>query len=174
MSNYNPYAPMLETQLPRMQQAPLATLWKRFAGAMLDGLVAFGAMLPGFIPLAISMAQQDPNSQAPDLDTMGIVGIIWILVIVLVLAILQIYLLVTRSQTIGKYLVNTQIVEFETGVPAGFMKTFVLRSFVSGLIGAIPFVGFIYPLVDILFIFRADRRCIHDLIAGTNVVDISS
>ena len=33
-------------------------------------------------------------------------------------------------------------------------------------ISLVPF----YRLVDILFIFREDRRCLHDLIAGTQVV----
>jgi hypothetical protein len=37
---------------------------------------------------------------------------------------------------------------------------------VNGLIALIPFYG----LVDILFIFRGDRRCIHDWMARTKVV----
>jgi len=43
----------------------------------------------------------------------------------------------------------------------------LLRSWVNGLIGlVVPFYG----LVDILFIFGSERRCLHDLIAGTVVV----
>jgi uncharacterized RDD family membrane protein YckC len=42
----------------------------------------------------------------------------------------------------------------------------LLRSWLNTLIGIIPFYG----LVDVLFIFREDKRCIHDLIAGTHVV----
>jgi len=38
---------------------------------------------------------------------------------------------------------------------------------VNGLLGLIP----LYGLVDILFIFRSDRRCIHDMIAGTQIVE---
>lgn len=41
---------------------------------------------------------------------------------------------------------------------------------VPAVISAIPLAGAAFGLVDILFIFRADRRCIHDLIAGTHVV----
>jgi uncharacterized RDD family membrane protein YckC len=36
----------------------------------------------------------------------------------------------------------------------------------------IPVVNFILPLLDALFIFREDRRCIHDLIAGTKVIQL--
>ncbi len=53
------------------------------------------------------------------------------------------------------------------------MKTLLLRAIVNGMIGMVPYVGGIYGLIDSLFIFREDRRCVHDLIAGTKVVDIS-
>lgn len=85
----------------------------------------------------------------------------------------QLYLLATRSQSVGKYLMKTQIVDFATGQPASFVNAFLLRAFVNGLIGAVPCVGGIYSIVDICFIFREDRRCIHDLLAKTQVVDIS-
>jgi len=38
------------------------------------------------------------------------------------------------------------------------------------LISAIPVVGSFFVLIDTLLVFRADRRCVHDLIAGTKVV----
>ena len=38
---------------------------------------------------------------------------------------------------------------------------------VNGLIGIIPGYG----LVDVLFIFGAERRCLHDYIARTKVVE---
>ena len=43
----------------------------------------------------------------------------------------------------------------------------LLRLIVNGLLGLIP----LYGLVDILFIFRSDRRCIHDMLAGAQVVE---
>jgi uncharacterized RDD family membrane protein YckC len=46
----------------------------------------------------------------------------------------------------------------------------LLRAILGGIIGAIPYLGGIYGLVDALFIFRDDRRCVHDHIAGTRVV----
>jgi hypothetical protein len=45
-----------------------------------------------------------------------------------------------------------------------------MRSILPGLIGGIPGVGPIFRIVDILFIFREDQRCIHDLMAGTTVI----
>ena len=85
----------------------------------------------------------------------------------------QVYLLATRSQTIGKLVMKTQIVDFQTGVRADLVHALLIRAIANGLIGAIPCVGAIYSIVDICFIFREDRRCIHDLLAKTVVVDIS-
>jgi hypothetical protein len=34
----------------------------------------------------------------------------------------------------------------------------------------VPILGAIFWITDSLFIFRADRRCLHDLMAGTKVV----
>ena len=39
-------------------------------------------------------------------------------------------------------------------------------------IGGIPFVGFIFTIVDPLFIFQESRRCVHDLIADTLVIKV--
>ncbi len=85
---------------------------------------------------------------------------------VLALAVYQIYLLHTEGQTIGKRTMNIRIVEFDGGENGGFVRNFLLREFVNGLLAFIPF----YAIVDILFIFRDDQRCIHDHIAGTKVV----
>ena len=66
----------------------------------------------------------------------------------------------------GKKALGIRIVKMNTGKNCGFVPNVLLRLIVNGLIGISPFYG----LVDILFIFRSDRRCIHDLIAGTQVV----
>ena len=56
------------------------------------------------------------------------------------------------------------------GSPASLGRQIGLRYIVNAIPGAIPMVGSVYGLVDILFIFRGDRRCIHDMIADTKVV----
>lgn len=79
----------------------------------------------------------------------------------------QIYLLSTLGQTIGKKLMNIRIVKCDSGGNGGFLPNVLLRTIVNGILAFIP----LYALVDVLFIFREDRRCIHDMIAGTRVVD---
>lgn len=82
--------------------------------------------------------------------------------------IVQAVLLSKLGQTIGKKVLNIRVVMVNTGYNGGFVPNVLLRLVVNQLIA-----GFVppYHLVDPLFIFRRDRRCIHDLIAGTRVVN---
>ncbi len=157
----------------RGNSAPIADLGKRFLGAMADGVVNLVLMGPG---IGLIVAGGDPDAPNHN-ETLLIAGVLALLVGALVVLGLQIYLLATRSQSIGKYLVNTQIMDYETGEPASFVRTFLLRTIVHGIVsavaGCIPVIGGCYGLIDILFIFGEERRCIHDHIAGTYVADIS-
>jgi len=80
---------------------------------------------------------------------------------------IQIYFLSSRGQTVGKMLMNIKIVKMNTKKNGGFGTNVLVRTIVNGILAMIP----LYSLVDVLFIFREDRRCIHDMIAGTQVVE---
>lgn len=84
-------------------------------------------------------------------------------------ALIHYYFLNKNGQTIGKMLLNIRIVGVDDqsiGGTAIILKRYLPMSLVS----LVPFVGSVLALADILFIFRKDRRCVHDLIAGTKVV----
>ncbi|HJR72748.1 MAG TPA: RDD family protein [Luteimonas sp.] len=83
----------------------------------------------------------------------------------------QLYLLYANGQTLGKKLLGIKIVRSD-GSRAGFWRIVLLRYLLPGVIGAIPFVGFLFGLADPLFIFGEEKRCIHDLFADTIVVDV--
>ena len=74
--------------------------------------------------------------------------------------------LTINGQTVGKMIFSIRIVKVGTGRNGGFVPNVLLRLVLNGALGLIPF----YSVVDALFIVRSDRRCIHDLIAGTVVV----
>jgi len=92
------------------------------------------------------------------------------LIFIIILAIIQMILLSKEGQTIGKKLVGIKIVNRSDGQNGGFVHNVLLRLIINGLIGIIPFLGIAYFIVDSCFIFQDDRRCIHDLIAGTIVI----
>jgi uncharacterized RDD family membrane protein YckC len=79
-------------------------------------------------------------------------------------------LLTVRSQSVGNILLHTRIVRVSDGAPGGFLRAFLLRGCLARTIRQIPLIGGIFWIVDTCFIFREDRRCLHDLIAGTRVI----
>jgi uncharacterized RDD family membrane protein YckC len=78
------------------------------------------------------------------------------------------YLLATRGQTIGKTIFRIRIVRPD-GSPASAGQM-VMRYGVGSLANVVSLLGLVFSLADCLLIFQASRRCLHDLIAGTIVV----
>ena len=143
------------------QQFILASRMKRLFARLLDGVFGLvSALVPGFVLTFLSDGNFDPESFLLG----AVVGIICFVIY-------QWYLLATTAQTIGKKYLKIKIVN-KNGEQAGFFVNVVLREWLMGLIGIIPAIGGIIQIVNILFIFRDDRKCIHDLIAGTVVVSV--
>jgi uncharacterized RDD family membrane protein YckC len=81
------------------------------------------------------------------------------------------YFLATNSQTIGKRLLGIRI-ENVSGGRAPLRKIVLLRTLPFSCVANIPYFGGVLILADSLLIFRKDRRCLHDHIAGTRVVKV--
>jgi uncharacterized RDD family membrane protein YckC len=92
----------------------------------------------------------------------------------MVAVVLQVWLLAVRGQNLGMILTGIRVVRQADGQPAGFLHGSVLRFLVPVSLLFIPWgvsvIGFIFLCVDYCFLFRDDRRCLHDLIADTKVV----
>lgn len=143
----------------------LASLGSRFLAALVDGGIVFGLIILMAVLLPLFAPTGKESSPSP---------FFWVflglfILLILALAGVQIFMLVKYSQTIGKRVLGIRIYNHSTGERADWVKTIVLRGIVNSIPSSIPLIGGIYALVDILFIFRQDRRCIHDLIAGTVV-----
>ena len=74
-----------------------------------------------------------------------------------------------RGQTIGKLVLGMRIVDLAGG-KADFGKILLLRELPVWLANILPLVGVVYGVLDAIFIFRSDKRCLHDMIADTIVV----
>ena len=144
----------------------LASRYDRFAGAFLDGLILSLIVIP--ILLALGIFQKGMNEEPLEL---------WMQIVQLALGWiaffgLNSYLLVTRGQTVGKTIVKTKIINKNEETPDGVSiigKRYVLPWIISYL----PIVGQVFGLVNALFIFRKDRRCLHDHLAGTYVIKLN-
>ena len=133
-----------------------------------------GAVLLDSVPIflvAIVAAIAVPGFASGDGDNTAVMVFIGIVVLAaLAFAIYQLVLLHRYGQTFGKKLVGIKIVRSD-GSRAGLGRIFALRYLVPGVIGAIPLLGPLFSLIDPLFIFGEEKRCLHDMIADTIVVD---
>jgi uncharacterized RDD family membrane protein YckC len=167
-------------------EGQLAGRWVRLGAQLLDGVVTAVLIGPGvamLLPWIIAQGNADPSqslfSRTPftlssltdqvSLSTLPVAGATVLVTGWLVLTVIQIILLSLRGQSIGKIVAGVRIVRLD-GQPAGFVHAWLLRNFVVRIICAVPTVGPIFWLTDILFIFSEGRRCVHDRIAGTRVV----
>jgi len=144
----------------------LASPGSRLAAQILDGLIYLILIIPFFIGLALfSENKEQDTAIAVGLVSMGVL-------LIVVLFIVQGVFLCSQGQTLGKKMMGVRIVNFDDSGNPGFGRAFLLRYCANTLLTMIPWIGWIYSLVDILFIFRGDRRCIHDLMAMTKVVQV--
>ena len=142
-----------------------ATRWSRLAARLIDGLVCFAPLPLLFFPCIGSLGA-----------LLGFAGILAA----------QVWLLVTRGQTLGKKAMAIAIIRSDGGVPpVGWL---LVREFAIPLaVGILRYgghndpspagkvfqflLGFVW-LIDSLFIFSPTRRCLHDLVADTHVVKV--
>jgi uncharacterized RDD family membrane protein YckC len=137
-------------------RAPLAGRMARLAAFVVDALLIW---VP---PVILFAAAGEGRSPFATLELTA--AVLWFCG----LSLYQIVLLGTTGQTIGKKWLGLQVIHVD-GSPVTFGSAFLMRSVVGvGLLGLIPFYG----LVDLLFIFGADRRCLHDRVAGTKVIEL--
>ena len=138
----------------------------RRLGAYLIDLIIAGIVLGVLAVLNLGISLED-LARDPMTQQMSTAGGIAYLVIFMVI---NGYLLVTKGQTLGKLALGIRIVDAVSNGAATAVKILGLRYVLVMLVGAIPIIGGLLGLIDFLFIFREDRRCVHDLLAGTKVV----
>ena len=133
-------------------EAGLATMPETF-GLASRGARLFAVMVDGITLMALLIIG-------------GLISPFWGPIAFGVFMVVQVILLTKDGQTVGKKVLGIRIVKRDTGQNGGFVTNVLLRLVVNGALGLIP----LYGIVDALFIFRQDCRCIHDFIAGTKVV----
>lgn len=123
----------------------------RIAAHLID-TAAFAATL--VVPVALSEA-----------DGFGV-----FLAFVAALTVGQGILIHRRGQSLGKLAMSIRTATLD-GANASVGRVLLLRNLVPTLIGQVPLVGFIFGVVDVVYLFGDERRTLHDRIAGTVVVD---
>ena len=165
MSDTDPYTPPSTEQtiaagVPLIGERPLASRMDRFLGSFIDGLII---IIPaGLIGFGIGSVMGEGI-----LSTLvgGLAGF-------LIHIAVQYKFWAATSQSIGKKVMKTQIVNIEDGRPTDVGRIIKLRVFPISAMSLIPYAGNIIVLVDALAIFRKDHNTIHDDIAKTRVIKL--
>ena len=175
----NPYAPPVATVADVSYHAGteprLAERGTRLGASMIDGLVMLLLFAPAMLagiglgdlggtadatpPAILVWAEAHPVVTQIVGDIAGL----------LVFFAVNGYWLHTRGQSIGKRLLKIRIVR-STGERATLSRIIFARYVPTQAVGMVPVIGMLYALIDILFIFRDSRQCLHDTIADTIVV----
>ncbi len=142
----------------------LATRGSRFVAVMIDGIIMMSIIMPLMFSFGVIEAiQAGTHAIGPQLMWAALSFAVWLLV--------NGYFLHTRGQSLGKMVMKIQIVRNDNS-RADLFHLAILRMLPTQIVVLIPTVGQLLSLVDVLFIFSAEKRCIHDLIADTRVVKL--
>ena len=177
----NGSAPAASTPVASEHREPeLAGRLTRLTAVSLDTLIGIVIASPGALILGgpfleavvAKLRGQEPDFPEIELGRL-LIGLAVLGFATFALQLFQIYLVSTRGQTLGKRFFGIRIVRASDGSNPGFARAWLLRALVPGIIGMLPTIGSVFTIVNYGFIFRADRRCLHDLLADTRVVKVN-
>ena len=172
--------PVMAAAVP-VADANLASHGARLGAACINAFLYFLAAMPGSMMMGAQLLRQNPHLadggafHVESINMSGFAGAaVWVWAGVGAVMLVQILLLAARGQNIGKLIVGARVVRVDNGQPAGFVRAALLRFLVPVVLmivlNMIFLFGFLFFIVDLACMARSDRRCLHDLIAGTKVV----
>ena len=165
----NPYRSPQAALTEPVADGELADRVTRMAAAILDTIFGLAVFMPVAYFGGYFSQIMDNAAAGRQVMPVGVI-LLWSAIGFALFVVLQGYPLHASVQTWGKRLCKIKIVGLDGSKPS--LGRLLLRRYLPvSVISAIPFVGMLGGLIDTLMIFRGDRRCGHDLIAGTRVVE---
>ncbi|XNH07241.1 RDD family protein [Vibrio cyclitrophicus] len=159
----------LESLSPTVENVPevrLASRWLRFWAIFIDVLIAVATVTP--IYLYTDYFQKIFETGTADTaELIAVTAYGWF-----VFLLLNGYLLHKKGQTIGKNVMEIAIVDMK-GEQMGLFNILGKRVLPMTVVIYIPLIGQFIALLNYLFALRKNRRCLHDLIAGSQVVSVA-
>ncbi|MER5622764.1 RDD family protein [Streptosporangium sp. NPDC002544] len=152
----------------------LAARRHRLVAAIIDGLIFAAVVLPVRALFSTDYEVSDESTLVGYLNPYA--GNPYWPIDVSVTVLLAVYFWLQHAlwgQTLGKRLWRLKVVSGVTGEPPGFRQA-GMRALVYPVLTLVPYLGVLISLVDPLCVFGAKRRCLHDVIAETVVVDLGS
>lgn len=157
----NPYqTPESNLLEPNLNEDKLASRWTRFGAVFIDGIIYMAVIMP----ILYLFGFWDLTQEASFVETLliNLLGFG-------VFSLINFFPLLKYGQTIGKRVLGIKIATMDGQVPS-LVKLLIFRTLPTYIIAVIPVVGGLLYIIEVLFIYRQDKRCVHDLIAGTQVL----
>ena len=145
----------------------LAGRGARLGAAIIDFIIMLVVLLP-IMYMGGYMAAATEAAQAGTQVGLG-TTLMWAAIGFVIFVVIQFFPLNATGQTWGKKLLKIKIVDLDGAKPP-IGRLLGLRYLPIQAVANVPLIGPVVALVNVLLIFRSDRRCGHDLIAGTRVV----
>lgn len=146
----------------------LASRWARLGAAIIDCLI----MIPITIASSYFILQiiEHVTPDAPIESALFIfIPFAIVMVNLLIFIIINGRSLLVKGQTVGKRMCNIKIVD-KTGALSA-KKRIVLRYAFSFALPVVPILGALLALINNLCVFTPSKRCLHDRVAGTQVIN---
>ena len=160
----NPYAaPQAPVHIQEVRKVRPAGRGARLGAAILDNVFVSGPAIAAAVLLPI---MKNSGSQIGSVA----VGLLLVGGMLAVVG-FDVYFLHRDGQTLGKKAVGIRVLRSDTS-HCELWRIVLLRFLPLALLGAIPKIGVGISLIDALMIFGSERRCLHDLIADTIVVEV--
>lgn len=162
----NPYQPPNANIISDQPQLPYERAGRgtKLLAALIDAFIGIVCSLP--LWLLVDDFRNIFSGQQPSIMTLAlgmVYGLVWFILV-------HGYYLNKYGQTVGKRILGVYIAKHDSTHKADIKDILIKRVLPVTVAALIPVVGNFLSLIDALFIFRADRRCIHDHIASTHVL----
>lgn len=143
----------------------LASRFRRFVATIIDLILT---PLVGILVMLVTGLLESAEAYS----SMFTIGIRALSIGIIAYVVLNGWLLHTRGQTVGKAILGLIIVDNTTGEKAPLWKLLLLRMWflpLLFLLGLVPYA--LIPIIDQAMIFTPSRRCLHDRLCGTSVIN---
>lgn len=175
MNENNPYQAPESEIITHQQTGDLrsryASRGSRFGAAIIDTVIMTIAVLVPFGLL--DFYDTDTFSFKGTFDNELLFALALFIVYMMIFMLVNGYFLYNSAQTVGKKILNIQVVDL-SGQPISGNHYFFKRYLPVAVISNLPFLGGIFSLVNALLIFRDEHNCLHDDIAKTRVIQLNT
>ena len=143
--------------------------WIRFVARFIDGIIVSVIRFPIALVLNLVMVGGSSATQGNQQAQAGVLGAVFVVQLVVSFGITLGFFgwfYRNKGATPGKLLLGLRVVDAQTGTFIGWGQTF-MREIVGWIVD-----GFTLLIGVIIAGFRSDKRALHDMVAGTQVLRV--